>query len=282
MAEDGRSLDGKVALVTGAAGGIGRATSCLFAARGAIVVVADIDAARAREVASDIAGTGGTALAVELDVSQESQVEDALRITDDEFGRLDVVFNNAAAVSAEQMDRDHEVTAQDVAVWDRALAVNLRGPMLCTKHAVPRMIRGGGGAIINVSSGAAEEGDMIYTAYAASKAAVVTLTFYTAAQYGRDGIRCNVLMPVASGYRPPDERAHVPDGALERVGSYSITGRHGDASDVAKVVAFLASDDAAWVTGAVIRADGGFHLPSYRWPILREAYESRRLGQSAT
>jgi NAD(P)-dependent dehydrogenase (short-subunit alcohol dehydrogenase family) len=270
------SLEGRVAVVTGGGSGIGRASCELLARRGARVVVADIDALTAREAAAGINASGGVAMAVEVDVADEDQIRSMLRTTQDEFGRLDILFNNAAAVSPEQMQRDVEVTGQDSEVWDRAMAVNARGPMIGAKHAVPIMVRSGGGSIINVSSGAAHEGDMIYTAYAASKAAVITLTYYIAAQYGRDGVRCNVLLPVASGYRPPDQRARIAQGALERTQSYSITGRHGDAHDVAKAVAFLASDESEWITGAVIPVDGGFHVPSYRWPILRAAYEQRR------
>ena len=266
-------LTGKVAIVTGSASGIGRATALALAAEGAAVVIADLSGDGAERVAREITDGGGRAVAQLTDVGDESSIAAMVEAAVKSFGGVDVLHNNAAATEPQLLSGDLELTAIDVAIWDRTLAINLRGPMLGCKHAIPRMLERGGGAIVNTSSAAALAGDLVRTAYGASKAGLDALTRYVATQYGKRGIRCNSIAPGVIA--TPALAANVPPQQIAAYERSHLTPRLGRPEDIAKAVVFLASDDAAFITGQVISVDGGLlaHHPSYS-DFLRIAAES--------
>src|SRR5579863_8217850 len=232
-------LAGKVALVTGGGGvGIGAATSKTLAARGAAVVVVDVSPAAAEPVVAEIRADGGRAEFVEVDVSDEEQVRHAVQACASTFGGLDILHNNAAALGPDVHGRDAPLADADVGVWDRTLAVNLRGVVLCSKYAIPLMIERGGGVIVNTSSTSALWGGPAAVAYSASKSAIVSVTKHVAARYGRDGIRC---IAVAPGHivNPRTPAAPWFTAAMRR---HQPLPRQGVPQDIANVVAFLVSD----------------------------------------
>jgi NAD(P)-dependent dehydrogenase (short-subunit alcohol dehydrogenase family) len=244
-----------VAIVTGGAGGIGSATCGALAREGAAVVVLDIEGERAEEVVSTIESTGGTAIASVTDLSSEDEIASVVATTVERFGRLDILHNNAALTDSDFLDRDRAVTELDIDVWDRTLDVNLRSQMLMSKHAIPEMVRSGGGSIVNMSSGAALSGDRTRTAYGVSKAGVHALTMYTATSHGKGGIRVNTVVP---GLIITDAvRAHIPPDMLSQLGRATLTPHLGEPADIAHLVVFLASDESRYITGQMITIDGG-------------------------
>jgi NAD(P)-dependent dehydrogenase (short-subunit alcohol dehydrogenase family) len=248
-------LSGKVALVTGGGGGIGGATALALAREGAAVVVADIDSTAAETVATAIRDSGGVALAWRADLSEEAQVAGLLDTATSRFGRLDVLHNNAALTDSDFLHADTAVTDLSLEVWERTLAVNLRSQMLTCKHAVPVMVRGGGGSIINMSSGASLKGDRTRTAYGVSKAGVNALTMYVATSHGKQGIRVNTILP---GLVLTDAvRAHLDEAMLTGLGRATLTPYVGQPEGIAAVVVFLASDESRYITGQMIAVDGG-------------------------
>jgi NAD(P)-dependent dehydrogenase (short-subunit alcohol dehydrogenase family) len=253
-------LAGKVAIITGAAGGIGAATSRLFAERGAQVALADVNLAAAQAVAAEI---GTAALAVELDLAEEHSIRSMIAAVLDRYGRIDVLNNNAADLSPGLGSRDQDIETMALDVWDRTFHVNVRGSMLCCKHVLPIMVRQGGGSIINTASNLALQGTVGQSAYSASKAAVLQLTRSIAASHGRRGIRCNSVSPglVLS----PAARANLPPLLLEIVAGETLTPYLGAPEDLAGAVAFLASDEARYVTGHNLVVDGGTssHVPGF-------------------
>ncbi len=256
-------VSGKVAIVTGGGSGIGRATCELFAREGAAVAVADIDEAAAKEVADGIVAAGGRALAVTVDVGSEESVAAMVATTVEAFGALNILFNNAADTSMHMMVNDGPVHTMDVDIWDHAMRVDLRGVMLGCKHAIPHMIAGGGGSIVNTSSNQSLAGDMSQTAYAAAKAGINTLSMSVATAYGRQGIRCNVVSPGLI-WTPASQRA-CPQEIVDEIVKHSLVPRVGRPDDLAFTVLFLASDESSYITGHVIKVDGGqlAHLPHY-------------------
>jgi NAD(P)-dependent dehydrogenase (short-subunit alcohol dehydrogenase family) len=263
-------LANKVAIVTGAASGIGRATALRMAREGACVVVGDLNLAGAEAVVKEIAAAGGRAAPQQANVADEGSVMAMIDRAVREFGGLDVLHNNAAASDAETMSRDGDIVDLDVAIFDRTIAVNLRGPLLGCKHAIPRMLARGGGAIVNTSSAAAAVGDPVRTAYGASKAGLEALTRYVATQYGKRGIRCNAIAPGV--IETPAVAANVPREWMAIYERSHLTPRLGRPEDIAAAVVFLASDDAAFITGQVLGVDGGLlaHHPAFG-EFLREA-----------
>ena len=248
-------LEGKVAIVTGGAGGIGAATARAIAREGGSVAVVDIDVARADEVARVIGDAGGVAMSVGADLSDETAVTATIEATVGRFGRVDVLHNNAALTESAFLARDTEVTELALDVWERAMAVNLRSQMLMCKHVVPEMVRGGGGSIINMSSGASLKGDRTRTAYGVSKAGVNTLTMYVATSHGKQGVRVNTIVP---GLIITDAvRAHLTEQMLTGLGRATLTPYVGEPDDVANLVVFLASDQSRYITGQMIAIDGG-------------------------
>jgi NAD(P)-dependent dehydrogenase (short-subunit alcohol dehydrogenase family) len=256
-------VDGKVAVVTGAGSGIGAASARLLAREGAKVVVADIDGDSAKRTVQTIQDDGGIAVPSVTDVSDAAQVQRMIETATGEWGRLDVLHNNAAATSSRVMSADTTVVDVDIAIWDEVLAVNLRGYFLGCKYAIPVMIEGGGGSIINTSSRAAVRGDLLRPAYGASKAGVNALTLYVATQYGRRNIRCNAITPGLA--LTPAALNNLTDSVRRLLASNIPLPRWGELEDRARMVVFLASDDASYVSGQIIGIDGGAgsHAESY-------------------
>ena len=253
---------GKVALVTGGGSGIGAATAALLAAEGAYVAVADIIAERAEATAATITADGGSAIAIAADVSEEDQVAAMVGRTVAEFGRLDVLHNNAALVDPAMFPLDGRVVDMSVDVWDKVMAVNLRGPMLGCKHAIPQMMQTGGGSIINMSSGSSRLGDLERSAYGASKAGVNALTLYVATQHGRDQVRCNTILPGL--VLTPAARDNLLPGLRATLESNVLTPYVGEPDDIAYLVLYLASDESKYVTGQAFPVNGGMssHQPT--------------------
>jgi NAD(P)-dependent dehydrogenase (short-subunit alcohol dehydrogenase family) len=248
-------LDGKVALITGAGEGMGRAGAVLFAREGAAVGVLDVNAERATETVGLVEANGGKALALTCDVSSAEQVEHAVGEVASAFGALHVVWNNAGV----WLPGDGAVTELDPTVWERTLAVNLTGVFLCCRFAIPRLVEAGGGSVINTSSPVAVRPEPVYDAYVASKGGVLSLTRSIAQHYARHGVRANVLMP--GGVETAMTRDALADQRYrEYVLRNTPLGRVGRPEDVAYAALYLASDESSWVTGSVHWVDGGWLL----------------------
>jgi NAD(P)-dependent dehydrogenase (short-subunit alcohol dehydrogenase family) len=258
-----RQLDHKIAIVTGAGGGIGSATAQLLAARGATVVLADIQIHAAERVAQLIEASGGSALPLHLDLSNEASIAALVRASMEKFGRIDVLHNNAADLSPDLSAQDRDIESMSAEVWDRTFRVNVRGTMLACKHALPHMAARGAGSIINTASNLGLQGNVGQAAYAASKAAVMQLSRSIATSHGRRGIRCNTVSPGL--VLTPAARDNLPPRLHEIVASETLTPYLGVPEDIAHAVAFLASDEARYVTGHNLVVDGGTvaHVPGF-------------------
>lgn len=245
-------LQGKVAVITGSANGMGEAEARLFAREGARVVVADILEAEGQKVASEISGGGGEACFVRLDVTQEEDWQEVIHTAVTRYGKLDILVNNAG------LSGTHTDDLLSTAAWDRLMAINAKGVFLGIKYAIPAMQQAGGGSIVNISSISGFIGqDFIHMGYNASKGAVRILTKSAAVQYGKDRIRVNSVHP---GMMPPMRGARAsadPVRRQQRLAQVPL-GRTGEREEVAYAVLFLASDEASYITGTELVVDGGY------------------------
>jgi meso-butanediol dehydrogenase / (S,S)-butanediol dehydrogenase / diacetyl reductase len=243
-------FQGSVALITGSGSGLGRVLAHRFAAEGAAVVVVDAVGQRARAVAREISEAGGTSLARTADVTDAADVEAMVEATRQAFGPLDVLVNNAAkATDTDFLDLSGEA-------WDDDVAVTLKGAFLCSQAALVDMAENGSGVILNISSvnAVAYFGN---EAYSAAKAGILSLTRSLAVRYGPHGVRVNAIVPGTLKTPAWEHRRREDPDVLERVAKWYPLGRVGDPEDVAGAALFLASDDAGWISGAVLPVDGG-------------------------
>jgi NAD(P)-dependent dehydrogenase (short-subunit alcohol dehydrogenase family) len=243
-------LDGKVCVITGAGGGMGREAAILFSAEGARVCAADVDLAAARRTADDAVN----AFAQEVDVADEASVEAMMAATADRYGGIDVLYNNAGI----SPNDDASVLDTTVDAWDRVQAVNTRGVFLCCKHGIPHLQRRGGGSVINVASFVAIVGAATsQISYTASKGAVLSMTRELAVQFARENIRVNALCP--GPVETPLLLSIFGDdpAALERRRAHWPTGRLAKPREVVNGALFLASDESSYVTGSTFLVDGG-------------------------
>jgi NAD(P)-dependent dehydrogenase (short-subunit alcohol dehydrogenase family) len=249
-------LAGKVAVVTGGGSGIGRAAATLFAREGAALAIVDLAGPAAKQAAEQITGDGGTALAIAADVTDPVQVDQAFGQVSGEFGRVDVLYNNAGVNSSGSVI---DATEED---WDRCFAVNAKATFLCSRVAARSMVAAGRGSIVNQGSVAALVGIANFAAYCASKGAVVALTRSMSVDLAPRGVRVNAICP-GTVYTPLMEPLLRARGQGDLAAGLALTtakypiGRLGTPEEIAAVALFLASDDSSFLTGSVITADGG-------------------------
>lgn len=249
-----RGLTDRVAVVVGGATGIGAATAARLAEEGCRVVIGDVAADTARQTAARIVASGGTATHVAFDLSDTASVADLIATAATTYGGVDLLFNVGADMSTIRADTD--VVDIDFDVWDRVMTVNVRGYVAALKYAIPAMLERGGGAIVNMSSAAAFQGEPARPAYATAKAGIGALTRHVAARWGKENIRCNAVAP---GFTATDAIRSVPQwpelqaSALKRIRGMRV----GEPDDIAALVAFLLSEEGAWINGQVVNIDGG-------------------------
>jgi NAD(P)-dependent dehydrogenase (short-subunit alcohol dehydrogenase family) len=244
---------GKVAIVTGASAGIGLATATVLAERGALVVLTATRTENVVEPCSALRARGLEAMPLPLDLADDASVEALISSVIARYGRIDVLHNNASDLSVTRHDQN--VENMSLSVWDRVFRVNVRGTMLCCHHALPHMVRQGGGAIVNTASALGMFGADVQAAYAASKAAVMQLTRSIAVSHGKQGIRCNAVVPGLIATEAA--KANLPPMLWQIQEAENLTPYIGAPEDVAHTVAFLASDEARYITGQCLLVDGG-------------------------
>lgn len=251
-------LDGKVAIVTGGAGGIGAGTCRYLADQGAAVVVADLPNRKPLDLADELTTTGHRAVGVEVDITNEAQVAAMAKAATDEFGRIDGLHANAAATHLVRSDGD--LMDLERAVFEQAFQVNVIGTWLCCKAVIPTMVGQGGGSIVATSSMAATHAGLDKTAYGTTKASVAALMRTVATQYGKKGIRANTILP---GLILHDQGTNLmPDAMKQNVLDQVLTPALGETQDIASLVAYLFSDDARYLQGQEFAVNGGMSVHS--------------------
>jgi NAD(P)-dependent dehydrogenase (short-subunit alcohol dehydrogenase family) len=250
-----RGLADKVAVVAGGGSGIGEATAIRLAEEGARVVVGDLAADNAEHVAASIRASGGTAVSCPFDISIDERVDALMTAAVDEFGGVDLLHANAADMTEAAILSDTDAVDVDLAVFDRTIAVNLRGFLLCTRHAIPRMLERGGGAIVYTSSATAHVGEPQRPSYGISKSGINALMRHVSSRWGREGIRANCVAP--GMVLTKTLREHSDEAFREFALGLGRVDRLGEPEDIAAAVAFLMSDDAGWITAQVLSVDGG-------------------------
>jgi NAD(P)-dependent dehydrogenase (short-subunit alcohol dehydrogenase family) len=251
-------LEGKRIVVAGGATGIGAATAERLAEEGAAVVIGDINLEGAYATVDRIAAAGGRARGVEFDLADETSIQALIDTASAELGGVDGLYNVGADLSEGTIGRDGDLLEMDPAVWWRTLEVNLLGFALTCRAVLPLLLAQGGGVIVNTSSGAAVGGEPTRPAYAASKAGINALTRHIASRWGKEGIRCNGVMP---GLVMSETLQRQNDQQLQAQAlAFARSPRLGVPTDLANVVAFLLSDDAEWINGQVWAIDGGMSL----------------------
>ena len=249
-----RGLADRAVVVVGGATGIGAATAVRLAEEGCRVVIGDIAEDAAHATAERIVAGGGAATAVAFDLADPDSVSALIDRAASIHGGIDAMFNVGADMTAIRADTD--LVEIDLTVWDRVMAVNLRGYVAAMKHALPRMLSRGGGAIVNMSSAAAFQGEPARPAYATAKAGIGALTRHVASRWGKEGIRCNAVAPgftATEAIRSAPQWPQLEAAALKRIRGPRV----GATEDIAALVAFLLSDEGAWINGQVINIDGG-------------------------
>lgn len=248
-------VQGKVALITGGASGIGLSSAILMAKEGAKVVIADFNEKEAKAAAEKIIKQGGEAIGIFLDAGKQESIKLAVDKTVETYGTITVLVNN---VGLTNLHKDLDVVNMDLDEWDRLMDVNLKSVLLGSRFAIPHMIKAGGGSIINTASMAGFAGDATRSAYGASKAAVVNLTRYIAVQYGKDNIRCNGVAPGL--ILTPAAEKNMPPAVQDIFAKYNALPYHGEADDIGYTVLFLASDESKFITGQTIQVEGGHYI----------------------
>jgi NAD(P)-dependent dehydrogenase (short-subunit alcohol dehydrogenase family) len=246
------TLEGKVAFVTGGSDGIGEATARVFAREGAKVAIADVNDEGGRRVVDSIIESGGEAIFIHADVSEEVEVKSAIQQTVDHFGGLDCAFNNAGILGETELTADYSRES-----YDRVIAINLTGVWLCVQEQVRYMLDHGGGSIVNTASVAGLQGSQMLPAYSAAKHGVIGITKSTAKGYGLDGIRVNAVCPGIIETRLASPLIEDPV-STERAMNRQVFARFGKTSEVAEAVAWLSSDAASFVTGVAMPVDAGY------------------------
>ena len=262
----------KVALVTGGASGIGLSAASLLAKEGAKVVIADFNVEGSKEAAENIVSQGGEAVGIFLDAGDENSIKEAVEFTVKHYGKVSILFNN---VGLTNLQKDLDVVNLDLEEWDRLMNVNVKSVLLGSRFAIPHMVEAGGGSIINTASMAGFTGDAVRSAYGTSKAAVVNLTKYIAAQYGKDKIRCNAIAPGLI-LTPAAER-NMSGEVLDIFAKYNALPYHGEPDDIGYTVLFLASDESKFITGQTIQVEGGHYIANPSVPDFKDLMEKTKI-----
>ncbi len=245
-------VEDKVVVITGGASGIGRAAVLRFAAEGAAVVVGDLVHDRAEQVAQEVRDAGGRAFGTAVDVLDEASLAALVEAAVHQFGRLDVMCNH---VGGSNPEKDLDLLRMDMSEFDRTMALNVRSTVLGCRLALPHLIEGGGGSIINTASVGGLAGDFLQVAYGTAKAAVIRLTQYVATQYGAQNVRCNAIAPGA--VLTPSLADNLPTETIEGIRSHNALPFLGAPDDIAHTMVFLGSEESRYLTGQVIVVDGG-------------------------